>query len=122
MDRAKRQRRAMAEYREVEREARRLTVEHFLRMKSPVAQAINRRLLTIDPTGKLLCAYYQHMRDAMDHVLARKDAGQSDADITAAFERDLSLWLAKGPERIIAEFDARMETAAFGLPAGAPTH
>jgi hypothetical protein len=47
--------------------------------------------MTTDATSKLLCAYYQHMRDTADRMIAPKDVGQSDAEIAAAFERDLSL-------------------------------
>jgi hypothetical protein len=78
--------------------------------------------MTIDPTGRLLCAYYQHIRDSLDHAIARKGVGRTEAEIAAAFDHALSLWLAKGPQRIITEFDEKMKIAAFGLPASAQTH
>jgi hypothetical protein len=111
------------DYRELEELARTFVVKHLLETTpSPELRRLNRRLMAIDPTGKLLCAYYHQMRHSVDHALARKVAGGTDADIAAAFDRDLALWLAKGPEKIIAEFEEQMGTQAAGLPAGAPTH
>jgi hypothetical protein len=111
------------QYRELAEMARTFVVGNLLKAtESPGQRRLNSRLMTIDPSGKLLCAYYQHMRNSVDHLLARKSSGTSEAEITAAFEHDLSLWLAKGPQRIIAEFDEQMESAAFGLPAGTPAH
>jgi len=39
------------------------------------------------------------MHDTFDRLIARKDAGRSEAEITAAFDRDLSLCLAKVPQK-----------------------
>jgi hypothetical protein len=44
-----------------------------------------------------------------------KSAGRSHAEVSAAFDRELSLWLTKGPRQIIAEFDEQMKTEAHRL-------
>jgi hypothetical protein len=115
--------RATADYDTVAEQGRHFVVKHILKTTtSLMLRRVNKRLMAIDPSGKLLCAYYQHMRDGFDHGMARKGVGRSDADVAAAFDRDLSLWLAKGPRQIIREFDERMRTESFGLPTGTPTH
>jgi hypothetical protein len=69
--------------------------------------------MSIDPTGKLLCAWYRQLREMTDHLITSKSAGQSDAEVSAAFDRELSLWFRKGPRRIIAEFDEQMKTETY---------
>jgi hypothetical protein len=107
------------EYRALEQETRHLVVARILKTTtSPVLRHLNHKLMSIDPTGKLLCAWYRQLREMMDHLITSKSAGQSDAEVSTAFDRELSLWFRKGPRRIIAEFDEQMKTEAFGLPAG----
>ena len=73
---AKRRRHAMAVYRDgnpgVEEQARGFVVERLLKMTSPKLRRLKRHLMTTDPTGKLLCAYYQHMRETVEHMIAPK--------------------------------------------------
>lgn len=113
----------IADYLAVEKEARGIIVRNILATtRSPMLRRMYRQLMEIDRSGKLLCAYCQYARDMTDHVLARKRAGQSDVEIERACNRDLSMWLAKGPKQIIAEFDEGMRVGVFGPPVGAPRH
>jgi hypothetical protein len=102
------------EYRALEQETRRLVVARILKMTtSPQLRYLNHKLMSIDPTGKLLCVWYQQLREMTDHLITSKSAGQSDAEVSIAFDRELSLWLGKGPRRIIAEFDEHMKTETY---------
>jgi hypothetical protein len=103
------------DYHAIEEEARRLVVAHILKTAaSPELRRLNHELMSIDPTGKLLCAWYRHVREMADRSITLKSGGRSDAEVSAAFDRELSLWLSKGPQWIIAEFDEQMKTEAFG--------
>ena len=109
---------AEGDYRAIEQDARRLVVAHILKTTtSPELQRLNRELMSIDPTGKLLCAWYRQVRQMTDRLITLKSAGRSDAEVMTTFDRELSQWFSKGPLRIIAEFDEQMKTDAFGLPA-----
>src|SRR5262249_12606143 len=99
------------DYRAIERDARRFVVAHILKTTaSPELRRLNRELMSIDPTGKLLCAWYRQVREMADRLITLKSAGRSHAEVSAAFDRELSLWLSKGPRQIIAEFDEQMKT------------
>jgi hypothetical protein len=106
--------------RALERDPCRFVVAHILKTtSSPELRRLNHELMSIDPTGKLLCTWYRQVREMVDRLITLKSAGRSDAEVSAAFDRQLSLWLGKGPRRIIAEFDEQMKTEAFGLAADA---
>jgi hypothetical protein len=106
------------DYRAIEQDARRLVVAHILKtMSSPEPQRLNRELMSIDPTGKLLCAWYRQVREMTDRLITLKSGGRSHAEVSAAFDRELSQWLSTGPRQIIAEFDEQMKTEAHRLPA-----
>jgi hypothetical protein len=71
--------------------------------------------MSIDPSDKLLCAWYRQLREMTDRLISSKSAGQSDAQVSTVFDRELSLWLSKGPQRIIAEYDEQMKTETYRL-------
>jgi hypothetical protein len=61
------------DYRAIERDARRFVVAHILKTAaSPELRRLNRELTSIDPTGKLLCAWYRQVREMTDRLITPK--------------------------------------------------